>query len=172
MCLMTRNQLINRRILPLLIIFMFSLILSGLTAFPLETEIILLSKVLGLENVEHSDTMPALHFWITMVRDGILDTYNRYPFMAYGTDWLAFAHVVIAIAFLGPLYDPLRNRWVVTFGMIACAGVLPMALIAGSIRGIPFFWRLIDCSFGVFGFIPLALTYRYIKKLEDLAKVV
>jgi len=49
-----------------------------------------------------------------------------------------------------------RNKWVITFGLIACAGVIPLALIAGQVRGIPFAWRLIDCSFGVVGGIPLA----------------
>jgi hypothetical protein len=59
--------------------------------------------------------------------------------LAYGTDWLAFAHLVIAIAFLGPLKDPVRNIWVVEFGMIACLLVIPLALICGPIRGIPFY---------------------------------
>ncbi len=43
---------------------------------------------------------------------------------------------------------------VITFGLIACAGMLPLALIAGHIRGIPLAWRLIDCSFGIFGSAP------------------
>ena len=94
------------------------------------------------------------------------DTNARYPFLAYGTDWLAFAHLVIAIAFIGPFLDPVRNKWVITFGLIACAAVIPLALIAGAIRGIPFPWRLIDCSFGVFGSIPLMICRRSIEMLE------
>jgi hypothetical protein len=39
--------------------------------------------------------------------------------------------------FIGPYLDPVRNKWVVTFGLIACAGVIPLALIADHIRGIP-----------------------------------
>ena len=70
--------------------------------------------------------------------------------------------------FIGPLKDPVRNRWVVTAGMIACLGVIPLALIAGSVREIPFYWRLIDCSFGVFGFIPMWLCRRDIVALESL----
>jgi hypothetical protein len=46
----------------------------------------------------------------------------------------------------------------VTFGIIACLGVIPLALIAGAIRQIPFYWRLIDCSFGILGIIPLMLV--------------
>ncbi len=47
-----------------------------------------------------------------------------------------------------------------------CAGVVPLALICGPIRGIPFWWSLIDISFGVFGVIPLLVLRRAIKRLE------
>ena len=63
--------------------------------------------------------------------------------------------MVIAVAFIGPLRDPVKNVWVIDFGMIACAAVIPLALICGPIRGIPFWWQLIDCSFGVVGIVPL-----------------
>jgi len=45
-------------------------------------------------------------------------------------------------------------------------GVIPLALIAGAIRGIPLGWQLIDMSFGVFGIIPLIIVFRLIKRLE------
>lgn len=93
--------------------------------------------------------------WIKRVYDGLSTTNAHYPFLAYGTDWLAFAHLVIAVAFIGPYIDPVRNKWVITFGLIACAGVIPLAFIAGHLRGIPVGWRLIDSSFGVLGSIPL-----------------
>jgi hypothetical protein len=85
--------------------------------------------------------------------------------MLYGTDWLAFAHVVIAIAFIGPLRDPVRNRWVIEFGMIACILIIPWGIIFGSIRGIPSFWSVIDFSFGILGLIPLWLVRKYILQL-------
>jgi hypothetical protein len=88
--------------------------------------------------------------------------------MAYGTDWLAFAHIVIAVAFWGPLKDPMRNLWVVEFGMIACILVVPLALVFGPIRSIPPFWLMVDCSFGVFGIIPLWLARRGILKMIAL----
>ena len=93
--------------------------------------------------------LPGLTDWIERVRDGLEATDERYPFVLYGTDWLAFAHLVIAVAFYGPYRDPVRNIWVVEFGMIACAGIIPLALICGPIRGIPFWWTVIDMSFGV-----------------------
>ena len=43
---------------------------------------------------------------------------------------------------------------------------MPYALLFGAIRGIPFWWRLIDCSFGVFGLIPMALCHKWAAKLE------
>lgn len=86
--------------------------------------------------------------------------------MAYGTDWLAFGHFAIAVVFIGVLRDPVRNVWILTFGMIACVLVVPYAFVFGAVRGIPIYWRLIDCSFGVFGFIPLWLCRKWVKELE------
>jgi hypothetical protein len=81
------------------------------------------------------------------------------------TDWLGFAHLVIAVAFWGPIKDPVRNVWVVQFGMIACLAVIPFALIAGPIRGIPWWWQLIDMSFGIVGIVPLLAAYAQIRRL-------
>ena len=72
---------------------------------------------------------------------------------------------MIAVAFWGPIRDPVRNVWVVHWGMISCAAVVPLALIAGTVRGIPWGWRLIDISFGVIGIIPLLFAQRGIREL-------
>jgi hypothetical protein len=109
----------------------------------------------------------AMATWIGVVQDAIIVTDRTYPFLFYGTDWLAFAHVILAIAFIGPFRDPIRNIWIVEFGMLACILVLPTAFLFGSIRGIPFFWQLIDCSFGVLGVIPLWLAHREIIAFEQ-----
>ena len=101
--------------------------------------------------------------WLIYVHAGLTVTYQTYSFIVVGTDWLAFAHIVIAIAFIGPLRDPIRNVWVIEFGMIACALVIPAALIFGSLRGLPFLWQLLDCSFGIIGIIPLLLAYRLVR---------
>jgi hypothetical protein len=45
--------------------------------------------------------------------------------------------------------------------------VIPWALIFGAVRGIPFWWRLIDCSFGIFGFIPLWFCRIWSKELDE-----
>ena len=157
---MDREQQLRRRIRFCLSVFIVGLVVSGLTAFPLLTELEYTARVLGLSVGDAPENYTGLRHWILIVREALRETYAKYPFMAYGTDWLAFAHIVIAIFFIGPLVRPEGNRWVIVAGMIACGLVVVLALICGPIRGIPFFWRLIDCSFGVFGFIPLWFAWR------------
>jgi hypothetical protein len=155
-----------RRIRIGLILFMVGLVLSGVTAFPLESELRWACSLLHSRVLQPFAESMHLLPWIERVYGAVADTNTHYPFLAYGTDWLAFGHLVIAAAFIGPYLDPVRNKWVVAFGLIACAGVIPLALIAGSIRGIPFWWRMIDCSFGVFGCLPLLVCWRSIRALE------
>lgn len=143
-----------------IIFFMVVLALSGLTAMPLETELRFLSRCFS------PDT--SLGLWIDRVFQGIIHTNRKYPFIAYGFDWLAFAHFMLALLFIGPLRNPVRNKWVIEFGMIACLLIIPFAFIAGHFRSIPIGWRLIDCSFGVFGILPLAICYRKINRLESI----
>jgi hypothetical protein len=155
-----------RRIRRWIAVFVIGLVISGITAFPLETELNAFVRFLHKQSLEPIATSIGLLHWIDMVANGVHETNVRYPFLAYGTDWLAFAHLMIAIALVGPYRDPVRNCWVITFGLIACAGVIPLALIAGQIRGIPFWWRMVDCSFGIFGAIPLFYCRQLILKLE------
>ncbi|MEN6626108.1 MAG: hypothetical protein ABFD69_07775 [Candidatus Sumerlaeia bacterium] len=158
---------ILRRVRFWLILFVIGLVLSGVTAFPLRWEVGLLDGFLQPGSLPRR-LWPALADWIGRVDLALNQTETHYPFLFYGTDWLAFAHLVIAVAFWGPLRDPVKNIWVIQFGMIACVMVIPLALIAGPIRGIPFWWRLIDCSFGVIGIVPLWLACRDTKTLVRL----
>ncbi len=143
-----------------IIFFMIMLFLSGLTAIPLESELKFLSRCLPYNS--------PVGIWIDRVLTAIIDTNNNYPYLAYGYDWLAFAHFILAILFIGPLKNPVKNIWVIEFGMIACLLVLPYAFIAGHYRGIPIMWRVIDCSFGLIGLIPLSICYAKIKALEQM----
>ena len=138
------------RIRCLTMVFILGLVLSGATAIPLPGEIHLLSHFFA-----RNDGSIQTSGWLSRVQDALTQTQSKYPFLFYGADWLAFGHFVIAIAFLGALRDPVRNRWLFEFGLIACVLVIPYALVFGGIRGVPLWWRLIDCSFGIFGFIPL-----------------
>ena len=164
-------QHLKKRVVILLWFFIAALLLSGLTAFPLEWEMSLLDRLATGPGSPLLTLWPDMAAWISRVNTGLQDAYGRYPFIAYGTDWLAFAHIVIAIAFWGPLKDPVRNIWVVEFGMIACVLIVPLALICGPLRGIPLFWRLIDCSFGVLGIIPLWMCRSAILRIARLEGV-
>ncbi len=158
----TRTEEQLKKIIKIWIfLFIIGLVLSGLTAFPIETQLsIAANNMTWLPNF--------LYDWIKEVYDAVKETNSKYPFISYGTDWLAFAHLVIAVAFIGPYLNPTKNIWVIQFGMISCIMVIPLALIAGHIREIPMFWRIIDCSFGIFGIIPLYICYKHIKKLEEI----
>ena len=153
---------LRRRIKLCLWVVIVGLVLSGITAFPLETELEFLS--------DHTSSPGLMGTWLHTTYDAVRTTNREFPTLSYGTDWLAFAHLVIAIVFIGPLRDPVKNIWVIQFGMIACAGVFPLAFIAGSIRGIPFFWQLIDCSFGAIGMIPLYFCYKYVRLIDSNKK--
>lgn len=142
-----------------LTLFMVGLALSGITAFPLETELNWLAD-------SFNDPNTKLAQWIDSCRDAVVYVNANYPFLSYGTDWLAFAHLVLALVFVGPWKDPVKNIWVIQFGLMACLAVLPLAFIAGPIRGIPFYWQLIDCSFGLFGSIPLLIALKHTRALE------
>lgn len=162
------REALTLRIRLLLAAFVIGLLLSGLTAFPLRWEINSLAKIMGASASDTVQTTHGLLQWVVRVREGINDGYGRYPFLAYGTDWLAFGHIVIALAFIGPLRDPVRNVWIIEWAMIACVLVIPLAFICGPIRDIPFFHQLIDCCFGVFGIIPLWICRKWILRLAKM----
>ena len=147
---------------------MVGLVLSGVTALPLQGELDLLARWLGAENLAPEQATSGFVKWILIVRDALHSTYAKFPFMTYGTDWLGFAHIIIAILFVGALRHPVRNAWLFTFGMIASVLIIPWALITGEVRGIPIYWRLIDCSFALGGFVPCWLCHRWARELEQM----
>ena len=149
-----------KKIRLLIVFFIIALILSGVTAFPVETELYWL--------LDHPSMVPAFaKEWLQNVYAGLVETNNKYPMLAYGFDWMAFAHIVIAMTFIGPLKEPVKNKWVIDWALLACVAVIPLAFIAGPVRHIPLFHILIDCSFGVIGLIPLFICRSWIWQLED-----
>lgn len=146
--------------------FIAGLILSGITAFPLAWELQMLTHMFGIDSSAPSATNTGVSFWLATVDRGLHQTYAVYPWIAYGTDWLAFAHIAIAVYFVGPWINPVKNEWVLHAGLIGCLLILPLALICGPLRGIPLYWRLLDCSFGVFGAVPLLYCLRLTRQIK------
>ena len=139
-------------------VFIAALFISGLTAIPVEQELAYV--------INHFPFEGSIKGWLEEVLIGIQQTSKDYPFLFYGYDWLAFAHFVLAILFIGPFKDPVKNKWVIQFGIVACILIIPFALIAGHFRDMPFWWRLVDCSFGIIGLLPLMICLKNIKRLE------
>lgn len=156
------NKFLRRRIKLLTWLFIVGLVVSGVTAIPLQSE---LNRLMNLFESKGESFEIAL--WLLRVCDALAQTQAQHPFLFYGTDWLAFGHFVIAIVFIGALREPVRNRWLFDFGLLACVLVIPYAIVFGGLRGIPFWWGLIDCSFGVFGFLPLWFCRRWTIELEQ-----
>jgi hypothetical protein len=144
----------------MLVLFIIALILSGITAFPLEWETSLLK---GHENMLPDNFRDMLG----RVREGVVQTNRSFPFMAYGTDWLAFSHIVIALFFLPVYRNPVAYRLNVDIGIGACILIFPLAFCCGPVRHIPFFWQLIDCSFGFFGGVLLLRIRNRILALQS-----
>lgn len=168
---MSDANLLRRKIRLCTWIMIIGLVIAGATAIPLQWQADVAARVL---QVEHLETAPATSSpmvqWLVKVRTALHEVNQRHPFMMYGADWLAFGHFVIAIAFIGALRDPVRNAWLFQFGMIACALIIPYAFLFGALRGIPIWWRLFDCSFGVVGFLPVWLAHGWTRQLEQAGR--
>lgn len=139
-----------------LLLFILCLAISGLTAIPVDWELALLLDIFP-ENA-------LMHLWLDKVADAYSYVQEKHEFLLYGYDWLAFAHLAFAILFIGPLQNPVQNIWVIKFGLITSLLIIPTTFIAGYLRGIPFWWQLIDCSFGVLGFAVLWICYSSLLK--------
>src|SRR3954452_21264836 len=133
------------RVRILLGVVIVGLIGSGLSTLPL------LREVATVDSWVHALRFPAfVTTWTERVHQGLGKTYAAYPFIAYGTDWLGFGHFVIALFLIGAFIDPVRQVWLIRASMIA---------------EIPLWWRAIDSSFAILGFIPLWFAERLSRKL-------
>jgi hypothetical protein len=139
-----------------IILFVIILMISGITAFPIQTEIDFMYAHLKNFPIE-------LHDWITRLYHNIHSTPDV---MFYGTDWLAFAHIIIGLFFVPVYIDPVKHKANLYVGMAACLMIFPLAFICGPIRDIPFFHQLIDCSFGMIGILYLYFILRKVNKLQ------
>ena len=119
---MDRERMLLKRTRAFTLLFISGLILSGATAMPLVSEVNFLAHITGAEGLVQtpgSTATPAWAAWLTNVQAALRKTSAEFPFLFYGTDWLAFGHYMIALAFVGALLDPIRNRWLFTYGTLA-----------------------------------------------------
>lgn len=146
----------KKQIKLLLAGYTIALIISGGTAMIIPEGIAWIDSIIPM-------SWTTIYRWIHLV---YLQIQASPKFLLYGYDWLAFAHYVIALSFYGVWRDPVRNKWVIEWAMFASLLIFPLAFIMGYVRGIPFWWQLIDCSFGVISLLPLIMIHRRIKVLE------
>ena len=142
------------------VLLMIGLVVAGGTAFFIPW---------GVDLIVNHSSLPKLinqTAWLTYVFSGVNEIDKSFDFVWYGTDWMAFAHLLFAILFYGLYQDPVRNKWLVDFGLIACIAIVPIALGFGHLRGIPVVWQLLDISFGVIAGAFLLRIKSLIQSLE------
>ncbi len=140
----------------------FGLFVSGVTVWPATAELEVIVRVVW------GDAQPTgrMHGFVLDVLEGLASVEADYPFMLYAHDWLAFAHIMLAILFAGAVRDPVRNVWVVQCGLIMCALVPVLAGICIPLRGIPAAWFWIDFAFAPGAALPLWIALQDIRRAE------
>jgi hypothetical protein len=157
-----KKTLLERKIRMATWVTIIGLVINGLTALSLSRD---LSVALSFKSL-----LPdSFYNWFVTVQAAVTDTKAHYAFMLYGYDWLGFAHLFIAIAFIGVLKDPIKNEWVVQFGMIVSALTVVIALLFERLRDIPFTWSMVDVVIGIGAFIILYLCSRWINEWKKLS---
>jgi len=111
------------------------------------------------------EKIPFVAAWIENLYISIHETSANYPAIAYCMDWLSYACIVFAIFMIGAIKDPVKNIWIIQTYMLACLMAAALPFIAGPFREIPIFWRFLDGSFGVIGFLVLLPPYKLTKSL-------
>jgi hypothetical protein len=141
------------------------LFLSGVTVWPAVPEL------KAAEHIAWGDDQPTgvIGSFVSEAVEGLEQTGTDYSFMLYAHDWLAFAHIMLAIMFAGATRDPVRNKWIVQSGLVMCLLIPVLAGVCIPIRGLPWPWFFIDAAFGVIAGVLLGIAYRDIRRQEKSA---
>jgi hypothetical protein len=143
-------------------IVVFGLLVSAVTIWPAIPELKMAVRIAWGD----AEPTGVLHSFVVRTIEGLEAMEADYPFILYAHDWLAFAHIVLAILFAGAIKDPIRNVWIVQCGLIMCALIPVLAGICVPIRGIPWVWFWIDFAFAPGAALPLWIALRDIKRTE------
>ena len=95
----------------------FGLFVAGVTVWPVIWELKTAVHIVWGDGKPAND----LHRFIAQAIGGIESVKATYPFLLYAHDWLAFAHIMLAVLVAGAIRDPVRNVWIVQCGLIMCA---------------------------------------------------
>ncbi len=150
----------------MLAIVSFGLFVSAVTIWPAQWELETLVSVVWGDR----EATGAMHRFLLEVIEALDTIGARYPFLWYGYDWLAFAHLMLAILFAGAIRDPIRNVWVIQFGLICCALVPVLAAVFVPIRGLPLGWLVVDFAFAPAAAVPLWIALRDVRGFERRAE--
>jgi hypothetical protein len=150
----------------MLTIVAVGLFLAGVTVWPAVSELKAAVNWIWGQKAATGE----LHGFLLKAIEGLEDTRVRYPFLLYAHDWLAFAHIALAILFAGATRDPVRNKWIVQCGLIMCALVPVLGGICIPLRGLPGWWFWIDFSFAPAAALPLWIALRDIRYVEKQSK--
>jgi hypothetical protein len=144
----------------------FGLFVSGVTVWPA------ISELKTGVHLFWGDGEPTgvLRVFVARAIHGLEFVDANYPFLLYAHDWLAFAHIMLAILFAGAIRDPVRNIWIVQCGLIMCALIPVLAGICIPLRGLPMIWFWIDSAFAPAAALPLWIALRDIRRVEKLSK--
>ena len=142
----------------------FGLFAAGVTVWPAVPELKWGVRMIWGD----AEPVGVLHTFVLQALAGLEHMSAEYPFMLYAHDWLAFAHIVLAILFAGAMRDPVRNVWIVQCGLIMCALVPVLALICIPVRGIPMTWFWLDFMFAPGAALPLVVALRDIRRAERM----
>ncbi len=143
-------------------IIVFGLVMSGITVWPAVPELKMAVRIVWGDG----ESTGVLHSFVLQVIEGLESVEANYPFMLYAHDWLAFAHIMLAILFAGAIRDPVRNVWIVQCGLIMCVLVPILAGICIPARGLPLVWFWIDFAFAPAAALPLWIALRDIRRAE------
>ncbi len=141
------------------------LFLSGVTVWPAVSELKVAQALVWGEGEQTG----SIGGFVAEAVEGLERTGTDYPFMLYAHDWLAFAHIVLAIIFAGAIRDPVRNKWIVQCGLVMCLLVPVLAGVFVPIRGLPWQWFFIDTAFGLVAGALLVVALADIRTAERAA---
>ena len=142
------------------------LLVNGITGFSLIRGSEACLNILA--RTAHLSAGSPLFDWLSQVHHALVVSAGSTPFLAYSTDSLALAYILFALLFLGPYRDPVRNQWVINFGLVGCLAILLLAAIAGPLRGVAVSWRMVNACFALACALPLLLCRHYLSLLKHM----